>query len=78
MKDLYRGRIKNQVRFEFHKSDRVIPGLELQSYTCEICEGFTAPSSDPYFRALAKHGEHNKSQHPREYPAPIVMMVYKA
>jgi hypothetical protein len=59
------------------KSAKMLPDRNLERYQCEFCE-FTQPPTKPYFRALAEQGEHNKKEHPVEFPPPVVIMVYKA
>lgn len=61
----------------FIRSEKMIPDLELERYSCEVCEQFSVSSQKPYFKALSEHGEHNKIHHPKDYPPPKIIMVYK-
>lgn len=59
-------------------SQRQLPDLELVGYKCEVCEKLQISGTQPYFKAIAEQGEHNKKYHPQMFPAPRLTMVYKS
>ena len=67
----YRKRIAIEKPF-----DRFMPELLLIKYGCEGCDEFTAPANLPYFKAIARHGDHNKLKHATG-PAPKITMIYR-
>lgn len=56
---------------------RQLPDLELVGYKCEACENLQISGTQPYFKAIAEQGEHNKRYHPKDFPPPRLTMVYK-
>lgn len=54
-----------------------IQELKLLGYGCSDYDEFHVDAEIPFFRAIAKHGEHNKEKHPKG-PPPTITYIYRS